>query len=726
MGCGSSLPKRPDTRGVSDELKKILVGGTGDGGSPPSSIDLATRKDAATINGQLLGELIRAGYVHLYENHGQCNKINVFPVPDGDTGTNMVITLRPAVAGLGTEPLRNINELMTLVAGQTTLNAQGNSGTIFSFVFSKLNVAIQEINPDGIKDEITMEQFSQALAKVGSQMMNAMKKPMPGTLLSVIGDAFDTSKRSANTLDQVIRSAYTSGNESLQKTPDQLIVDGKKVLKNFRGQTVVDSGGQGFIYLLEGMVKALDGTLEYGEYLEAGTAGDADVDEGIMCGDEIKSEHEGDIEQMKYVFCTECVAELRSGAKEDDIRAALSAPYTGNDLNPLVANYSGPLGDSLGTLITKLSDNVSLCKVHMHSNDPDEVFRRMNAFTKDGHLFKEKAEDMREQVKLANAPYHFPTVEGKSKVGIIWTSIADVPDGFREKYKDGFVSLVTVIDSGKYKDGQTINTLNFANILRRWDYYKIGTSGWNPADVKTAIDTMLSKGYDEILAITLPVKASQGTHNAWNNAVEQLNPEDQKKCTKFAHPGAMEGLVVMRAHYLASQGKMNSKQLIDALTSYIRQNNNNFMAYAFDSILNLRNGGRLDPVDKGIMKMIFDRVQRKGLGIVATSTATELDKKGDIKSKLGFKPYEKILAELPQMIFKMSLKSTAKSYDIMVSHSARPQNAEIVVIGLKKLLPIRNVYYSEITTIGMVHYGPNAILISVWESDDMDFTKSWS
>ena len=726
MGCSSSLPKRPDTRGVSDELKKILVGGTGDGGSPPSSIDLATRKDAATINGQLLGELIRAGYVHLYENHGQCNKINVFPVPDGDTGTNMVITLRPAVAGLGTEPSTNINELMTLVAGQTTLNAQGNSGTIFSFVFSKLNVAIQEINPDGVKDEITMEQFSQALAKVGSQMMNAMKKPMPGTLLSVIGDAFDTSKRSANTLDQVIRSAYTNGNESLQKTPDQLIVDGKKVLKNFRGQTVVDSGGQGFIYLLEGMVKALDGTLEYGEYLEAGTAGDADVDEGIMGGDEIKSEHESDIEQMKYVFCTECVAELRSGAKEDDIRAALSAPYTGNDLNPLVANYSGPLGDSLGTLITKLSDNVSLCKVHMHSNDPDEVFRRMNAFTKDGHLFKEKAEDMREQVKLANTPYHFPTMEGKSKVGIIWTSIADVPDGFREKYKDGFVSLVTVIDSGKYKDGQTINALNFANILRRWDYYKIGTSGWNPADVKTAIDTMLSKGYDEILAITLPVKASQGTHNAWNNAVEQLNPEDQKKCTKFAHPGAMEGLVVMRAHYLASQGKMNSKQLIDALTSYIRQNNNNFMAYAFDSILNLRNGGRLDPVDKGIMKMIFDRVQRKGLGIVATSTATELDKKGDIKTKLGFKPYEKILAELPQMIFKMSLKSTAKSYDIMVSHSARPQNAEIVVIGLKKLLPIRNIYYSEITTIGMVHYGPNAILISVWESDDMDFTKSLS
>ena len=442
MGCGSSLPKRPDTRGVSDELKKILVGGTDDGGSPPSSIDLATRKDAATINGQLLGELIRAGYVHLYENHGQCNKINVFPVPDGDTGTNMVITLRPAVAGLGTEPLRNINELMTLVAGQTTLNAQGNSGTIFSFVFSKLNVAIQEINPDGVKDEITMEQFSQALAKVGSQMMSAMKNPMPGTLLSVIGDAFDTSKRSANTLGEVIRGACTAGNISLQKTPDQLIVDGKKVLKNFKGTTVVDSGGQGFMFLLDGMVKALDGKLTYGEYLEAGTAGDQDVDEGVMGGDEIKGDHDGlNPDNMPFIYCTECVAELRNGVKEEDMRAELSKPQSNGQ----------PLGDSMGTLVTELSSDVSLCKVHIHSSNPDEVFSRMNRFTKDGHLFKEKAEDMREQVKLSNNPNQFFDMSN-AKCGIIWTSMAAVPEGFREAYRDGFVALNVVIDSGSYKD----------------------------------------------------------------------------------------------------------------------------------------------------------------------------------------------------------------------------------------------------------------------------------
>ena len=123
-----------------------------------------------------------------------------------------------------------------------------------------------------------------------------------------------------------------------------------------------------------------------------------------------------------------------------------------------------------------------------------------------------------------------------------------------------------------------------------------------------------------------------------------------------------------------------------------------------------------------IMKMVFDHVQRKGLGIVGISDCRVFDKHGAVKYKLGFKPYRKILTDLPAMLHKLSLKSTAKCYDMMVSHSARPQNAEIVVEGLKKLLPkVRNIYYSELTTIGMVHYGPNAILISVWESDEMNF-----
>ena len=111
MGCGSSLPKNTGPVGISPQLKKLLVGGGEDAeGSPPSSIDLASEeyRNATAVDGQLWGELIRAGYVHLYYNHDTCNKINVFPIPDGDTGTNMIITLRNAITALGSSPEKDI------------------------------------------------------------------------------------------------------------------------------------------------------------------------------------------------------------------------------------------------------------------------------------------------------------------------------------------------------------------------------------------------------------------------------------------------------------------------------------------------------------------------------------------------------------------------------------------------------------------------------------------
>ena len=105
----------------------------------------------------------------------------------------MCITLRPAVKALGKEPEKNLCTLAQLVAGQTTLNAQGNSGTIFSFVFSRLNAAIQQKG----KGSLSVSEFVQCLDSLAKQMNQAMEQPVPGTLLSVIADAFDGSKLSA-------------------------------------------------------------------------------------------------------------------------------------------------------------------------------------------------------------------------------------------------------------------------------------------------------------------------------------------------------------------------------------------------------------------------------------------------------------------------------------------------------------------------------------------------
>ena len=122
MGCGSSKPRPiPPEQGwgQSLELKSILVGG-GDGStSPPPSLSVAEFANETKINGQHLGELFRAGFVQLYAYKDTCNKINVFPIPDGDTGTNMVITLRPAIMSLGDTPDVDIAKTSLLVSGQT-------------------------------------------------------------------------------------------------------------------------------------------------------------------------------------------------------------------------------------------------------------------------------------------------------------------------------------------------------------------------------------------------------------------------------------------------------------------------------------------------------------------------------------------------------------------------------------------------------------------------------
>ena len=162
----------------------------------------------------------------------------------------MCITLRPAVASIGKDPDKNLLDMAQKMAGQATMNAQGNSGTIFSFVFSKLSATLSEHKG---QTSLDVMEFADCLTTVGDQMNTAMTKPVIGTLLSVIADSFGSLKgEQIVSIEQLIRTACEASKASLAKTPDQLIVNGVKVLKNFRGKTVVDSGAQGFVYLLEG------------------------------------------------------------------------------------------------------------------------------------------------------------------------------------------------------------------------------------------------------------------------------------------------------------------------------------------------------------------------------------------------------------------------------------------------------------------------------------------
>ena len=161
MGCCSSRPAQPVNPaggyGQSQAMRAVLAAGVGDSSSPPPSLDLSSVGKNAHVNGRVFCELVRAGFVHLSRNYQHLNKINVFPVPDGDTGNNMVITMLPAVTAMGAEPTEDIRVAVRSVASQTALASQGNSGTIFGFMFNRLADAVEarlkEVKYPGVNAE---------------------------------------------------------------------------------------------------------------------------------------------------------------------------------------------------------------------------------------------------------------------------------------------------------------------------------------------------------------------------------------------------------------------------------------------------------------------------------------------------------------------------------------------------------------------------------------------
>jgi uncharacterized protein len=723
MGCTGSkpLPPPPHGWGQSAELKALLVGG-GDGNtSPAPSLKLSDMKGNTEIDGQLFGELIRAGFVQLYNNKDACNKINVFPVPDGDTGTNMCITLRPAIMSLGESPDKDIKKTSLLVSGQTTLNAQGNSGTIFSFTFSKLAAAIGKKAAGG---KLPLADFVSCLGSVSTQMQKAMDNPVPGTMLTVIAAAFNEKNfNGLSTVGDVFAKAQQCGQVALEKTPDQLIVDGVAVLKNFRGKTVVDSGAQGFQYLLDGMASAFNGTLTYGEYLSPGTAADVALDEGAVGTSDVAVH---DHENLRFKYCTECVGELRNGVSEDDLRSALNAPTSSGN------KTGGQLGDSLGTLITKMSDTCSLAKIHIHSNEPEEVFSRIRKFTKDGHLYKEKSEDMALQVKYTKNPRTIANPDD-ANVGIVWSSCAGIPEDMGNVWIEGMVPLICTVNDQAYKDKKTITSLQFFNLMRRRDFERVGTSGWNVDDIGAAIKLKLAK-HKEVLVISLPISFSKGTGNAYDNALSKLSKEDQQRVHYYKHRmiSPPEGPVVMRAHWLAStQKELSAKQIATQLHDW-QLSPDTFAGVYFHTLTYLRLGGRLAAKDKGVLKMIFDYIENNGKSFCWLSDFIKDDKDAPDRAQfLGPAQFTKNMGDEPKIVqqivdycIKKASSSKATQFDMQVDHAASPHDVEYMVEAIKSKVNIRNIYYSPMTAVLGVHGGPRIRAVFLWPSDEMEFPQS--
>ena len=309
------------------------------------------------INGLVLAEMIDLGSKNLAKNAEKINSLNVFPVPDGDTGTNMNLSMSSGAKETAANVVENIGELGKSFSKGLLMGARGNSGVILSQLFRGMSQYIAD------KKEIDAKEFAEAIQNGVSIAYKAIIKPVEGTILTVAREAAEAGLKAAkntNSVVEVMEAIYAESQASLKRTPDLL-----PILKEVG---VVDSGGQGLVCVYQGFVAALKG--EKIEGLESVETNVVDM--------QFEDDHDMDFmspEDIVYGFCTEFTVRLDKEKKEfdeDKFRADMSK-----------------FGDSL--LVISDSEYV---KIHVHTETPGEVFNYGQQY---GELIKIKSDNMREQ-----------------------------------------------------------------------------------------------------------------------------------------------------------------------------------------------------------------------------------------------------------------------------------------------------------------------------------------
>ena len=218
----------------------------------PVLADLTKAALIEQVDGHVLSMLVVAGFVNLNDKKVELNKMNVFPIPDTDTGANMVICTKTPSRNLLLEPTKHIVAAAGNLAADVLLSGQGNSGTILSHFFITLAEQIQKVG----KEACSIDEFAHVIGQVGHLINKAVPTPVEGTMISTARDgcaALAAGGPYPNLL-RLLEVWSAVLNEEVLKTPEQLVVDGKKPLEGmknpvFPDKNNVDSGAQGFVYM---------------------------------------------------------------------------------------------------------------------------------------------------------------------------------------------------------------------------------------------------------------------------------------------------------------------------------------------------------------------------------------------------------------------------------------------------------------------------------------------
>ncbi|MED3964717.1 DAK2 domain-containing protein [Niallia taxi] len=381
------------------------------------------------LEGKRFAEMVIQGANHLSSNANYVDALNVFPVPDGDTGTNMNLSMTSGAKEVQNNIQLHIGKVGVSLSKGLLMGARGNSGVILSQLFRGFSKSIEQ------KDSITAQEFANALQFGVETAYKAVMKPVEGTILTVAKDAAKKAVQSAenNTdITVVMADVVKEAKASLNRTPDLL-----PVLKEVG---VVDSGGQGLVFVYEGFLSVLTG-----EALPETTQ------QTVTMNDLVNAEHHKNVhgfmntEDIEFGYCTEFMVRL----EEDKLGGK---PFSEEQFRQDLSQY----GDSL---LVIADDEV--VKIHIHSNQPGEVLTFGQNY---GNLIKMKIENMREQhssliegsKESFDAP--IPATEEQKEYGIVTVSMGSgIADMFRS------IGAHSVIEGGQTMNPSTEDIVNAVN-----------------------------------------------------------------------------------------------------------------------------------------------------------------------------------------------------------------------------------------------------------------------
>ena len=491
------------------------------------------------IDGKRFIRGIKVGAYKIVNHQDYLNKINVFPVPDADTGTNMAATMKTIVDNIQ-EDTNQIDEATKNIANSALEGARGNSGVILAQFFYGLAKGI------GKNKRLTTIQFGEAVNSAKSHAYEALSKPREGTILSVIKDwaenIYENSKKIFD-FQELLNHSLEVARHSLEKT--------RTKIEAMRNANVVDSGAQGFVYILEGI----------SNFINRGRLKELEKN----CIQPVSAIARTEVlpEQITYRFCTECLIEGKNIPIEN-LRLEFE-----------------PYGDSI-----VLAGSPQKARLHIHTNEPAKVFKIAHQY---GDLLQQKADDMLKQYLIAHNPH--------PKIALVVDSACDLPPEFIDRSFIHIIPIRLTFGQSSYLDKVTITPEYFYEMLDTEPEHP-RTSQPSPADFINLYSFLLSH-YDSIISIHLPATLSGTYQNALNAA--QNFPERKISVIDSKALSVSFGFLAEQAVELIAAGKSHN-EIVSELEKATRRTQ---LFVGVPSLKYLMRSGRVSKA-KGLIANLFN------------------------------------------------------------------------------------------------------------------------